>query len=159
MMGDSGMTGGWRDDRRTAGRQEDSRTTGGQQDNRRTAGRREDSGTTGVSRMMGGQQDNRSQRTTDDSTPATLDATLGTRRHRKERMVLLVKCTRCCVKEEEGSGEKASIYMILAPTLAPRTTPPATPYKPPLHYSPPRPSSCEAQFTPSGRGPGLLGYC
>ena len=38
-------------------------------------------------------------------------------------MVLLVKCTRRCVKEEEGSGEKASIYMILAPTLVSRATP------------------------------------
>ena len=45
----------------------------------------------------------------------------------RERMVLLAKCTRHCVREEEGSREKASIYMILAPTLAPRATPPATP--------------------------------
>ena len=45
----------------------------------------------------------------------------------RERMVLLVKCTRHCVREEEGSGEKASIYMILAPTVAPSATPPATP--------------------------------
>ena len=66
------------------------------------------------------------QRTTDDSTPATLGAILGTR-GRGERVVLLVRCTRCCVREGEGSGEKASIYMILAPTLAPCATPPATP--------------------------------
>ena len=42
-------------------------------------------------------------------------------------MAFLVKSTRHCVREEEGSGEKASIYMILAPTLVLRTTAPATP--------------------------------
>ena len=44
-----------------------------------------------------------------------------------ERMVLLVKYTRRCLREGEGSVEKASIYMILVPTLAPCTTPPTTP--------------------------------
>ena len=38
-------------------------------------------------------------------------------------MVLLAKCIRCCIREEEGSREKSSIYMILAPTLALYATP------------------------------------
>ena len=33
------------------------------------------------------------------------------------------KCTRRCIKKEGGSGEKASIYMILALTLVPCATP------------------------------------
>ena len=86
-----------------------------------TAGRREDGRTTG------GRRDDGRQQMTDNSTPATLGATLGTYGRRGERRVLLVKCTRRCIREGEGSGEKASIYMILAPTLAPCTTPPATP--------------------------------
>ena len=36
--------------------------------------------------------------------------------------MLAVKYIRCYVKEEEGSGEKASIYMILVLTLVPRAT-------------------------------------
>ena len=87
------------------------------------AWQREDGGTTG-----GWREDGR-QRMTDDSRRRTTAPQLrwvqhwGLRDVGRERMVLLVKCTRRCIKEEEGSGEKASIYMILVLTLAPRATP------------------------------------
>ena len=102
---DGGTTGGRRDDGRTAGRREDSGTAGGQQDGGRMAGRR---ATTPQLRWVH----------TGDS---------GMRE--RERTMLLIKCTRRCVREGEGSGEKASIYMILATTLAPCATPPATPLR------------------------------
>ena len=102
---DGGMTGGQQDGRRTAGWREDSRTAGGQRDGGRTAGRWATTPQlywvhTGDSGMRG-----------------------------RERMMLLTKCTRRCVREEEGSGEKASIYIILALTLAPHAPPPATPLR------------------------------
>ena len=62
-----------------------------------------------------------------DNTSAMLGAHWALGDAERERRVLLAKSTRRYVREEEGSGEKISIYMILAPTLAPRATPPSTP--------------------------------
>ena len=92
-----------------AGQRKDGGTTGGWRNDGRTAGRREDGETAG------------------DNTPATLGAHWGLGDAEERRMMLLAKCTRRYVREGEGSGEKASIYMILAPTLAPCATPPAIP--------------------------------
>ena len=116
------MAGGRRDDGTTGG-QWDSRATGGQQDGGMTGGWRNDG----------------RQQAVDDSTPTMLGAILGTRGHERERererMVLLAKCIRRCIREQEGSGEKASIYMILGPILALRATPPTTPLSTPITVS------------------------
>ena len=66
------------------------------------------------------------QRTTDDRRqhPSYAGCNTGDSGTRGEReWCCWFKCTRRCIKEEEGSGEKASIYIILAPTLAPYATP------------------------------------
>ena len=47
-------------------------------------------------------------------------------------MVLLVKYIRYYIKEKEESREKASIYMILVPTLVLYTTPPTIPPRTPI---------------------------
>ena len=135
------MTGGWRDDGRTAGRQEDGRTTGGWQDDGGMAGRRKDGGATGGRRddgrtagrrgdggMMGGRRGDGRTAGRQATTPQLCwvhTGDLGTQK--RQGRILLAKSTRRYVREEEGSGEKTFIYMILAPTLAPCTTPPATP--------------------------------
>ena len=112
--------GGRRDNGRTVGQREDSRMMGGRRDNGRMAGQWEDGRTTGDSRRQ----------TTAPQQRWVQHWGLGD--VEREGMVLLVECTRHCVKEEEGSGEKASIYMILAPTLAPHATP--TRYTPVDHH-------------------------
>ena len=119
---DGGTTGGRQDDGRTAGRRGDGGTTGGRQDDGKTVGRR------GDGRTMGGRRgDGRmaGRRATTPQLRWVHTRNSGTRK--RERRMLLAKSTRRCVREQEGSGEKTSIYMILAPTLAPHATPPATP--------------------------------
>ena len=64
----------------------------------------------------------------DDSTPALQGAILEAQGWKRERKYpLLVKHIRHYIKEEEGSGVKVSIYMILVLTLALHTVPPITP--------------------------------
>ena len=75
-----------------AGRREDGGTTGGRRDDGRTVGRREDGGRRATAPQL------RWVHTGDSGTRG------------RERMMLLAKCTRRCVKEEEGSGGE-SIYI------------------------------------------------
>ena len=105
MVRDSNYTlGGRWDDGRTAGRREDGGTTGGWQtaggqwDDGRMVGRREDGGATG-----GRQDDGRTvgRRATIPQLRWVHTGNSGTRE--RERMMLLAKCTRRCVKEEEGT--------------------------------------------------------
>ena len=101
----------------------DARRTTEQWDDRRTVEQRDDGRTAGRRDTAGGRRQHSSYAGCN-----TWDSGI----RERERMVLLAKCRRRCIKEGEGSGEKASIYMITALTLALCTTPPATSCEPPL---------------------------